>query len=79
MLAALLVAFTGGVGVAAHVGSKVRHADKLGKLGSIFRRLGKLLNHKKLNKKVKAPVDSKKQVKAELPEGKKLGTTPPRR
>ena len=72
VLAALLVAFTGGVGIVGQVGSKVRHLSKLRNLGYIFRRLGKLLKRKKLNKKVRALVDSKKKVKAELPEGKKL-------
>src|SRR5690606_19174480 len=45
-------------------------------LGSIFRRLGKLLKQKKLRKKVRVEVDTKKPVKTDLPEDKKISTKP---
>ncbi|WP_170941755.1 Tox-REase-5 domain-containing protein [Cellvibrio mixtus] len=72
VLTALLLMFTGGVGNVAQGASKIRHAGKLKSLGSIFRSLGKLLKRKKLRKKVRVNVDTKKPVKTELPEDKKL-------
>ena len=68
VLTALLLAFTGGLGNVAQVASKVRHANKLRSLGHQLRRLGKLLKRKKLKKKVSVGVDSKKTVKADLPD-----------
>jgi len=72
VLAALLIAFTGGAGLVAQAGSKLRHVSRLRKLGELFRRLGKQLKLKHLNKKIEVNVDSKKLVEAELPEGVKL-------
>ena len=68
--------FTGGVGNVAQGLSKIRHANKLKSLGSIFRNLGKLLKRKKLRKKVRVNVDTKKPVQTELPENKNLSTKP---
>src|SRR5690606_10671297 len=76
VLAALLLMFTGGAGNIAQGASKIRHAGKLKSLGSIFRRLGKLLKQKKLRKKVRVEVDTKKPVKTDLPEDKKISTKP---
>jgi hypothetical protein len=76
VLAALLAVFTGGAGNVAQATSKIRHASKLKSLGAIFRKLGKLLKRKKLRKKVKVNVDTKKPVKTELPEGKKPTVKP---
>lgn len=76
VLAALLLMFTGGAGNVAQATSKIRHAGKLKSLGSIFRRLGKFLKRKRLRKKVRVNVDTKKPVKTELPENKKLKTVP---
>ncbi|UUA71073.1 polymorphic toxin type 15 domain-containing protein [Cellvibrio sp. QJXJ] len=76
VLTALLLMFTGGVGNVAQGASKIRHAGKLKSLGSIFRSLGKLLKRKKLRKKVRVNVDTKKPVKTELPEGKKPSVKP---
>lgn len=72
VLTALLAVFTGGVGNVAQATSKIRHAGKLKSLGSIFRNLGKLLKRKKLRKKLKVSVDTKKPVKTELPKSRKL-------
>jgi len=72
VLAALLLAFTGGLGNVAQGASKIRHAGWLRSLGGRFRRLGELLRHKRLNKKINVGVDSKKKVDVDLPEGKKL-------
>src|SRR5690554_2521978 len=74
VLAALLLMFTGGAGNVAQGASKIRHAGKLKSLGSIFRNLGKLLKRQKLRKKVRVSVDSKKPVKTELPEDKKVSS-----
>lgn len=76
VLAALLLAFTGGAGNVAQAASKIRHAGKLRSLGSIFRSLGKLLKRKRLRKKVRVNVDTKKPVKTDLPEGKKPTVNP---
>ena len=76
VLTALLLAFTGGVGNVAQAASKIRHAGKLRSLGSIFRKLGKLLKRKRLRKKVRVSVDTKKSVKTELPEAKKTHSSP---
>lgn len=70
VLTALLLMFTGGIGNVAQGASKIRHAGKLKSLGSIFRNLGKLLKRKKLRRKVRVNVDTKKPVKTELPEDK---------
>ena len=72
VLTALLLMFTGGIGNVAQGVSKIRHAGKLKSLGSIFRNLGKLLKRKKLRKKVRVEVDSKKKVDTDLPEDKNL-------
>lgn len=69
---ALLLAFTAGLGNAAQAASKVRHVSKLKNLGTLFRKLGKILKRKKLNRKLKVDVDSKKKVEAKLPDGTKL-------
>jgi len=74
VLAALLLMFTGGAGNVVQGASKIRHAGKLKSLGSIFRNLGKLLKRKKLRKKVRVEVDSKKKVDTDLPEDKKLAS-----
>ena len=76
VLTALLLMFTGGVGNVAQGASKIRHAGKLKSLGSIFRSLGKLLKRKKLRKKNRVNVDTKKPVKTELPEDKKPSVVP---
>lgn len=76
VLAALLLAFTGGAGNVAQAASNIRHAGKLRSLGSIFRNLGKLLKRKRLRKKVRDNVDTKKPVKTDLPEGKKPKVKP---
>ena len=67
VLTALLLMFTGGIGNAVQGVSKIRHAGKLKSLGSIFRNLGRLLRRKKLRKKVRVEVDTKKSVQTELP------------
>ncbi|MGB3610369.1 MAG: hypothetical protein WA987_08325 [Cellvibrio sp.] len=72
VLTALLLMFTGGVGNVAQAASKIRHAGKLKSLGSIFRNLGRLLRRKKLRKKVRVEVDTKKSVQTEVPEDRKL-------
>lgn len=72
VLTALLLAFTGGLGNAAQIASKIRHAARLRTLGGMLRKLGKLLQRKKLNKKTQGGVDSKHKVEAEKPEGQKL-------
>lgn len=72
-LTALLLAYTGGLGNVAQAASKVRHASRLRILGGMLRKLGSLLQRKKLNKKTKGGVDSKHKVEAEKPEGPKLG------
>lgn len=72
VLTALLLMFTGGIGNVAQGASKIRHAGKLKSLGSIFRNLLKLLKRKKLRKKLRVNVDTKKTVRTELPEDKKL-------
>ena len=76
VLAALLLMFTGGVGNVAQGLSKIRHANKLKSLGSIFRNLGKVLKRKRLRKKVRVNVDTKKPVKTDLPEDKKPSVIP---
>ena len=68
--------FTGGIGNVAQGASKIRHAGKLQSLGSIFRNLGKLLKRKKLRRKVRVSVDTKKPVKTELPEDKRPSVKP---
>jgi hypothetical protein len=73
VLTALLLAFTGGLGNAAQIASKVRHAARLRTLGGMLRKLGRLLKRKKLSQKTKSGVDSKHKVTAEKPEGPKLG------
>ena len=72
VLAALLLMFTGGAGNVAQGLSKIRHANKLKSLGSIFRNLGKVLKRKRLRKKVRVNVDTKKPVQTELPKDRKL-------
>ncbi len=74
VLTALLLAFTAGIGNVAQAASKVRHVSKLKNLGTLIRKLGKLLKRKKLKKKVSVSVDSKKTVKTELPDDVKLAT-----
>ena len=74
VLAALLLMFTGGAGNIAQGASKIRHAGKLKSLGSIFRNLGKLLKRKKLRRKVRVNVDTKKPVQTELPKDKKVSS-----
>jgi len=76
VLTALLLMFTGGIGNVAQGASKIRHAGKLKSLGSIFRNLGKLLKRKKLRRKVRVNVDTKKPVNTELPENKPLSAKP---
>ena len=71
VLAALLLMFTGGVGNVAQGVSKIRHANKLKSLGSIFRNLGKVLKRKKLRKKVSVQVDSKLNTQSQRPPAKK--------
>jgi len=71
-LAALLIAFTGGAGLIAQAGSKIRHISRLRKLGGLLRRLGKVLKRRQLNKKVRVGVDNKTKVEAERLEGPKL-------
>ncbi len=68
--------FTGGAGNIAQGANKIRHAGKLKSLGSIFRNLGKLLKRKKLRRKVRVNVDSKKPVQTELPENTQLRSPP---
>ncbi len=68
--------FTGGAGNIAQGASKIRHAGKLKSLGSIFRNLGKLLKRKKLRRKVRVNVDTKKPVKTELPRDTKVSSKP---
>lgn len=75
VLTALLLAFTGGLGNAAQIASKVRHAARLRTLGGMLRKLGKLLKRKKLSQKTRGGVDSKQKVTAEKPEGQKLSST----
>lgn len=74
VLTALLLAFTGGLGNAAQIASKVRHAARLRTLGGMLRKLGKLLKRKKLSQKTKSGVDSKHKVTAEKPEGQRLSS-----
>ena len=74
VLAALLLMFTGGAGNIAQGASKIRHAGKLKSLGSIFRNLGKLLKRKKLRRKIRVNVDTKKPVQTELPKDKKIAS-----
>jgi hypothetical protein len=74
VLTALLLVFTGGLGNAAQAASKVRHASRLRSLGGMLRKLGKLLQRKKLNKRTKGGVDSKHKVEVEKPEGQKLSS-----
>lgn len=74
VLTALLLAFTGGLGNAAQIASKIRHAARLRTLGGMLRKLGKLLQRKKLSKKTKGGVDSKHKVQADKPEGQKLSS-----
>lgn len=73
-LTALLLAFTGGLGNVAQAASKIRHAARLRTLGGMLRKLGSLLQRKKLNRKTTGGVDSKHKVEAEKPEGPKLGS-----
>ena len=68
--------FTGGAGNVAQGASKIRHAGKLKSLGPIFRNLGKLLKRKKLRKKVRVEVDTKKPVQTDLPKNKELSSKP---
>jgi len=78
ILAALLIAFTGGAGLVAQMGSKLlRHVSRLRKLGGLFRRLGKVLKRKQLNKKIKVGVDKKTKVEADRLEGPKLTSGKP--
>jgi hypothetical protein len=81
VLTALLLAFTGGLGNAAQIASKIRHAARLRTLGGMLRKLGKLLQRKKLSQQTKGGVDSKHKVTAEKPEGAeaKLGERQQRR
>jgi len=79
ILAALLIAFTGGAGLIAQAGSKLRHVSRLRKLGGLFRRLGKMLKRKRLNKKTKVSVDKKTKVEADRLEGPKLAARAPKR
>jgi len=72
VLAALLIAFTGGAGLIAQAGSKIRHISRLRKLGGLLPRLGKVLKRRQLNKKIKVDVDNKTKVEAERLEGPKL-------
>ncbi len=72
VLTALLLAFTAGIGNVAQAASKVRHVSKLKNLGTLIRKLGKLLKRKKLKKKVSAGVDGEKKVTVELPDDVKL-------
>jgi len=72
VLAALLIAFTGGAGLIAQAGSKIRHISRLRKLGGLLRRLGEVLKRRQLNKKVRVDVDNKTKVEAERLEGPKL-------
>lgn len=74
VLGALLLMFTGGIGNVAQVGSKIRHAEKLQSLGSIFRNLSKLLKRKKLRKKTSVSVDKKHEITTELPPDQKTST-----
>jgi hypothetical protein len=74
VLTALLLAFTGGLGNAAQIASKVRHAARLRTLGGMLRKLGKLLQRKKLSQKTKGGVDSKHSVTAEKSEGQRLSS-----
>lgn len=74
VLAVLLTVFTGGVGTAAQVGSKVRHANRLRPMASMFRRLTKLLKRKKLSKTVKVNTDTKKTTKTERPKDRELSS-----
>src|SRR5690606_23453190 len=76
VLTALLLMFTGGIGNAVQGVSKIRHAGKLKSLGSIFRNLGRLLRRKKLQRKVRVEVDTKKTIQTELPEDKKVSSKP---
>lgn len=76
VLTALLLAFTAGIGNVAQGVSKIRHAAKLKNLGTLFRRLGKLLKRRKLNRKVSAGIDSRKKALVELPDEIKLKTRP---
>ncbi len=76
VLTALLLVFTGGVGNVVQGASKIRHAGKLKSLGSIFRNLGRLLRRKKLRKKVRVEVDTKKPIQTDLPQDKKVSTKP---
>ena len=78
-LAALLIAFTGGAGLIAQAGSKIRHISRLRKLGGLLRRLGKVLKRRRLNKKVRVGVDNKTKVEAERLEGPKLAARAPKR
>ena len=75
----MILAFTAGLGNAAQAASKVRHVSKLKNLGTLFRKLGKILKRKKLKKKVSAGVDSKKTVKTELPDEVKVKVKPVKR
>ncbi|VAW85424.1 hypothetical protein MNBD_GAMMA16-2148 [hydrothermal vent metagenome] len=79
VLAALLIAFTGGAGLIVQAGSKIRHITRLRKLGDLLRRLGKVLKHKQLNKQIKISVDKKTKVEAERLEGPKLAARAPKR
>lgn len=79
ILAALLLVFTAGIGTVAQGASKIRHAAKLKNLGIQFRRLGKILKRKKLNKKVSVGADSKKTVKTKQPDDIDLKVTPAKR
>lgn len=79
VLAALLLMFTGGVGNVAQGVSKIRHANKLKSLGSIFRNLGKVLKRKKLRRKIRVNVDTKKPVQTELPKDRKPSVHPIKR
>lgn len=74
VLTALLLAFTGGLGNVAQAASKVRHAARLRTLGGMLRKLGKLLQRKKLSRKTTGGVDSKHKVEAEKPEGQRLSS-----
>jgi hypothetical protein len=74
VLTALLLAFTGGLGNAAQIASKIRHAARLRTLGGMLRKLGKLLQRKKISQKTKGGVDSKQKVTAEKPEGQRLSS-----
>lgn len=79
VLTALLLAFTGGLGNIAQVGSKIRHATRLRTLGHAIRRLGRALRRMKLRRQVEVNTDVRKPVRTELPDEVPLRTRPVRR